>query len=791
MADPVTFVAEVAISIALSYVLGKLADRKNNLARDDKPTTVSTRGAYIPWLLGMRRIGSVFAWAGNRRTRTEKMPGGKGQGDITNLFGLLSGPDMTIFVEDGVHILCVGICDELQQIQISGKVVFKGPISRNSHPSGSEIDLGNEGSFFIYWGEDGGSLTGDVPDPDAFVNARQSILSRWPLYTRIVWKNKRLGGTPNWPMIEYQVLRKPLFSQNFLTATDAYFAGNFSLDGTTYAIDSAADGAEGTGVFSIFEESQFINTEGEKDGQKNGYYASHIKDGDKMELVGNSMPDQTITVLKTEAFRSITLVYPVGGVSGSDHAGTLQLYTRSGDDGLNPAHCIAELLFAPWPFGLGQDSSNFNVGGDGNSLEALGLLMDDESIRVSLLAKDGESAESVLAGLLQDIGVMVPLNTQTGLIDFVPVRDVTSDTLQTISLDMQAGSLPEIETHQGPLPQNMTVFSFSDRDNFFRDMTIQVSADGQASFLEDRRSESVPMPSVIDLRTAGRVAERRAQEQLSGGTVYTLSTVRGARELIPGQAVHIEGIDNIARLMSIKVDTESAEVKIEAIDDFMGSEISSFEVTAADPAGGTIDATTPSAPIQFDVIQVPSDLSTTSGILVPQIRASGEQVSTAAYISGDDSTYYLKTSTHSGQAGGVLTQELAIDGGTPIVAVGPTFDSLGPDIDNVLDLSGDSASWNAGRQILLLVTDTEYEICFLESITSMGGDSYQLNNIIRAQHGTSQIDAIVGTRAYIFQPTEPLIIQDVLIYVGATVYVKMVPGGLSTADITARSVTIV
>jgi hypothetical protein len=782
-------VIELLLVVVLSYLNGRLQQKKlDSIAKDDKPTTLSTRGSYSNWFLGERRLGPVFAWAGNRHIRKEDVPGGKGP----ELGG--KALQSAVYYEDAVHVISVGYADEIRNIQMHGTSMFAGPITRENWPSGSAFDLGKEGIFYIWWGEDGGSLTGDVPPVNSFLGdvSRLDISSRFPLHCMIVWINKRLGPQAVWPSIDYTLFRKCHYSDALLPSTDSYIPSTYTLDGPTFPVVDRVNGVEGVGYFTTTADIGLVTTE-----PGIHYKASIIKDGDKLELVGNSMADQTLDVLFAQVTATPlhpllgevqTQIFPVGGVSGANTSGTLQHYTRAHDDGLNPAHCIAELLFAPWPLGLGLDTADWNVAGSGNSLDALGVLCASEGLKASLLAKDGQTAAEVAAGVLQDIGCVCPVNNLTGLIDFVAVRDESMNTLDTINFDMQAGTFPEIETPQGELPISTTIFSFSDRANFFRDMTVSIAADGQANYVGNQRAENVQLPSIIDFDVAAKVSERRMQELMAGGASYHLTTNRGTRDLMPGQVVHIEGVDELVRITSVLIKPDSGEVDLGGVADFMGARATGLDVAAPIPSGLPGSLTAADAPLQFDPVQIPSAYlaGNPTTLLVPQIRASSAVASTLAYLSPDNSTFYEKNSSLDAQAGGTTTGSLS-----NVATTGPNFTALGPDIGTVLDLSSDSASFNAGRQLLMIVSLAGMEVCYLDSITALGGSSYSLNNLVRAQFGTTALTHASGARVYIFQQTEPAAIQDVLLTPGATVYVKMVPTGLSLADVTSKSVVIV
>lgn len=145
----VLVLALTAASIAGSYYLSKSAKKSKPLAEGDQPTTLSFRGAYAPLVVGRRRVGPIFAWSGRRGSFNRSSGSGKSKQRIPVTF------------EAGWHILCIGPAEKLHAIYQSGELIWEGPIERNTTPSGSQIEIPNQGTFFIYWGE----LTGGVASP--------------------------------------------------------------------------------------------------------------------------------------------------------------------------------------------------------------------------------------------------------------------------------------------------------------------------------------------------------------------------------------------------------------------------------------------------------------------------------------------------------------------------------------------------------------------------------------------------------------------------------------------------
>ena len=91
---------------------------------------------------------------------------------------------------------------------------------------------------------------------------------------------------------------------------------------------------------------------------------------------------------------------------------------------------------------------------------------------------------------------------------------------------------------------------------------------------------------------------------------------------------------------------------------------------------------------------------------------------------------------------------------------GVNFTALGPDISNVQDLTSDAASFNAGRQLVMIVSTGGTEICYLESITPVSGSTYTLGTLVRAQYGTTDVTHPSGAKVYIFALEDVAQLQD-------------------------------
>ena len=325
-------VGMLVLSVGLSYLAGRmLAKRIKSPIEDDKPTTLTSRGSYISWFVGIRNVGPMFAWAGinTREKRKEKACGGGGGKG-------LSAPKTDVWYESAWHQLAVGPCYALHQITQADAVIFNGPITSESHPSGSTIDLGKEGSFSIFWGEIDQPVNTYLGQSDAV-----GITSRWPHCCYVVWNKKRLGSSPQWPVLNYLLERRPT-SPN-LSASVGWYDPTKVLDGQiATVVGNLSNNNPDIGYIEVL-----------------GDLTQEFDPGRPVRLTGNSLGNGDYIVLRTTVDESggqtKTRVFLTTGTLGSDSNGTMQAYSFATDDGANIAHIVDEMLFAEYPLGLQMD----------------------------------------------------------------------------------------------------------------------------------------------------------------------------------------------------------------------------------------------------------------------------------------------------------------------------------------------------------------------------------------------------------------------------------------------------
>lgn len=723
-----------ALSVGMSWLAGKLLEKENKaLAQDDKPTPTATRGAYLPRVIGRRRVGPVIGWVGDRFKRKEAA--GKKGNPLK--------PEVEIWRESAMHMLAVGPGSCLNAINQNGCDIFVGPITPISHPSGSVIDLGSEGSFTMYWGEI------DQPQNDYLGDGARlpllGVTSRWPNTMYIFWTHKRLSETPVWNNLIYDISVAP--AETHLSNTPAYMAPTLTLDGATVAVDSVTTGAEGTGKFTVL-----------------GNVASLFSNKGTVESALDSTFADGAYPLYKMATRIVGLnvftdFFPIGGIVAATGDGTLQAYSEAADDGYNPAHILADLWFSAWPHGISQPTTKFDM----TSLEDFGTLCVTENLKFSVIAKDGQNLRSMMASIHQDAGLVLPIDFTSGLLKFQPVRAPTA-AVPNIA-EGAIIELPQVDKDHGPRKADQLLFTFADRVNNFRDMQVGINDAGQLAQMEFFRSRPVQMPSVINFDTANVVAERRSQEELAAGYDLKLVTNRGSRILLPGTQVTADDINEVLLIMAVEADALSDMVTLSCIPDFLGAKKSDFVQIQA-PIASPILAVQPDP--QFQPIEWPEWLSGQSQqITLARLRAHVQVTGGITHISGDDTTFIDKGEDTTIMQGGVLTEALDISE-TYYVAQGPQFTALGPDIASVLDLTSDNTGWRGGRQLCLIGT----ELFFLEAITAIGGDVYRLDGLIRARYDTRVATHAIGAEVYIIQDDDGLPVIDPLIAPSTTLYTK-------------------
>jgi hypothetical protein len=780
------------LSAVMSYVGARMATQEMKpdapLRDRSKPTTLSDRGSYIQYVIGRRRIGPVFGWAGQRwivaRAKSTGATGGKGGGGESSVY-------VDFYHERGVHWLCVGPAYRLNRIWKNGKQILSRPISRDSHPSGTSITVGPN-TFEIYWGEENQPVNTYLG-----ASGRMGVTSRWPGVCYILWKDMALGQQAVWPQMEYDIEVVPQ-DADLSTLTGAIRYGNGVLTGSAYSINGSGLGTGGAGYFRITQAG-------------GASLRKRFHPGRRIQIVGNSYAGggpADLTVFKS-TYNSVTgntRVYVYENIGVANSAGTLQTYERTiADDGVSMAHAIDYMLTAEWPKGLGIDPTDAITDFQTSTWSELKDLFDDEDIPGSFIVKDGEEAGAVLGRLFHDLGLFLSWNSQLGQWWIYPVREET--TIPTIPNNAILRVPKHAVNHGGVVSASRVDYTFTDRERKYKDTTIEVANDAEWELRSHPKTRRHDLMTAIGIKIAARIAERRALEDINDTAGYEIKTGRETRFMVPGQVFKTDQTGTLQlRLTEVGINTNNNEVRLRALVDTYGLEKPTYETGQ----GGGLEDDNNDDYVEEDLAQGASETEgggpggspagggsggggppgytgpntsgedggatgAPAGVIFNRIRANTTSGQAGIYVSRDDITYTFVGTTSNYQTGGPLRDAIGAGESSPIT--GKEFDILGPDIGIVEDLSGDTARLNSGHQ-LVFIND---EIFFLESITIDGSGTYAtLDKMYRAKYNTAAAAHSISDNIFIVPFDRLTVISDPLMDPGTTMYIKVVP--TSTAD---------
>ncbi len=661
------FLILLVLSVGLSLLAGYLLEQtlKNRIPATDTPTTLSARGSYIPIILGTRRVGSIFAWAGGRRRTSGPRP---------------------VYLENGWHILCVGPASALTKIWVGGIPILDTRITPQTHPSGSNINLGRNGDFDIFWGDEFQPINIFLGDPD-----RIGIQSRWPLVTYVVWREKNLKFAPQWPVIDYEI---------------------------------------------------------------------------------EVRPQQTTIPLATSPPWLETVPGGIPALSGA-----------------NPAHCLEQLIFAQAPYGCGRNRNDFNM----QSLYDIAATVDGgaEFLPANILIQSGEDLRSAIGNILQDLGIFIAFNTVTGLFDFKLIR-VPLGTVPQITQDLLLPPAPETVTNHFDPPTNKVILAFSDKERAFRDSTISINDDGQATLTNSTKGRSVRSVIATDFQTAGKIALRREQDDQFEPASWKIHTGRAARKFSPGDPLHLVGVPNRLRIINVITDPLTSETILECLLDTYGVIANTADVTGG---GGTQIPPLPIAPdIASVFIEIPPYASKELEIGVLRTKGTTGVGETAIWLSADGAAYTAVGTTFQSHLCADIAEPFpagvggSLIGGHTVVEDGPLCDLIAGDLTSIPDLTGDPVSWRLGKLLAIIFTGVNEEICFIRNIQVLSSAQFRLRGILRARYGGDKFSHGAGSRVFILPADNLIRVTNSLIKLNRQLYLKTQPLG-PTLDVDLSEVT--
>lgn len=686
-------IGQVAALVGLS-LLGSLTRRRREqraVGFDEQPTTVATRGSYVPVVVGRQRVAPVALYAGDRIT-TGGGGGGKGGG---------GGARSLIYHEAGWHGLCVGPATKLHGIFVDNKPIYSGPIEASVATSGTAIQSAapHPGAGFIYWGETDQPVNTRLAEGTGTGSAGVGVASRWPRLTYVEWRRIQIGESPIWPNLEYEIEVRHTAP---LSAAPAWI--------------------------------------------------------------------------------------------GESSAG-------AGDDGNNPMHALWSLLTAPHPAGCGVPCSSLSCA----CFNYLAEIFADERIAVNFIVPGGAEGVQAVADLLIDLGVVMP--DLSGKLAPRALRQATQaqiDASPIIDADAYAALSGRI-VRDHALPLTRSVYAFGDRKLNYREQPLVRDDDAAADIAGAPIPRRVRISSASNAVVAGKIADRRSDEDLSPRSLVRIEAARGAAALAPGDLFRLRAQGEAERVCVVS----SIRRKVGAPD----AEISAFRLRYGLLAQGAGPPPPPSGPgaqppladILFEPQELPWSITRpteTPRLGVLRVRQGVTGVGADILGSNSATSGFSVLARETGFCfGGTLTATLAP--GRSIIGLagdGPVIETYNEDIADAEDLRASTLrnDWLSGRQPCLIGVGPDAEIAFVRAVIPVTATQYRLDGVIRARMDTGQKSWPSGTPILFFgSPTFRRVVSIAapsLLVPGVTAHIKSVPfnssGSVDPATVTARAIAV-
>lgn len=879
LAEASTVVTLITLAVALaagatSYVLARRARKPhaNTALEDNSLSNVATQGAFVPLLIGKRRVGAVVGWVGDRETihlsTTEK----KNKGLLFH--AAVQHFDQTkrvptgqvLYSEAAWHLLCVGPAIKIHRIWAGGELIFpdansgySNPLDSTTHPSGTMIAVG-AGEFVVYWGEPDQPTNTFLSDSN-----RVGVLSRWPHMCYVEWTRFGLQSSPAWPQLEYEVEVQP-----YITAIDAddyidkwkdagdYEGANLGMafaqimfesypHGINLAVadfdyTASAGGGGAEALSRIYTLPTTVYTNGPQNfvGNPTGtpastdagtydlthgppyYDGGGMEDGTNwagvylVEGYESGYIDRLYVYLRGPSAQQVSLYdEEVGDLYDGSSFGTyappsgwdfdadlglayvpFEVSTAVLDEtGVWELYIYLEVTFDNNPNerldAAGQVTLYTQASDPTGSVYEFIELMDTEAQVGSVIARDGDEAETAIGSILQDAGAFMPFMCN-GKLGIVPLREVDSADVIDVDQDQVLPPAAEIEVIHADKHVDRVMFSFSDQARNYRETVIQVDEDGQPARTGAPRGQVLGLNTVVDFDVASFVAERRSQEELGRGARFLFNLARGWHRVLPGRVISVPDVEQVLRVVSVQLNPASDKAEVECLVDFYGAEASSYTHTEYDKSG-TVNLPA-AANLQETYFEVPEHAGERGQVLVVplRVRAGAQVLNQLIHLSNDGTSYDLEGAAGGAVAGGTLDDAIAASTDW-VIDTGPELTLLGVDddlLDHFSDLTTDEAAWRSGRQ-LALIND---ELFYVKKVTAVSGSTYRLDGLIRARLDTQMEAHSINDEVYLFTLYNSDTFGGPKVYPGATLYMKQQPlsivGPLSLASVTATNKTL-
>lgn len=732
------FLGYIVLSLAMGILAAELlrVDPPSvDPLKDDSHNSAHVRGTMLPILLGTNKIVPIIGYVGNRTTYEKKV------GEVDG--GLLhSDKDITqtMYVESGIHFLCVGPAYRLSKIVQGGNVIFEGEKdlagdiiripTRANTTSGTQFTCDDDGgsTFKIYWGEAGQPVDSEAAE-------WTGLSSRYPYTCYIVWNRKVLGQSARWPQIEYHLECAALGKDS----------------------DYMEVPAETFNMSCFYTDLQVSTSDAD---------ALTLIPGDVIQMQPESHPDShplTVTGVREVAagnYYIYTNPSPGGTGFGTATFECARSYTKG--NGVNPADIISQLLFDEYPHGLGMSTALYSTS-DLAGIKSYFAIGGTETLPCTIYNKRGETIGGILSGVLADCGIFVYPDAITGQYRFKVIREGETP------VEIEADLVNELDTEQvvahNTLAPDKIMYSFVEAARSFQTSTIVISDDGNARLSGDPNTKKQSITSVTDIRSASIVASRKDQ----GNNTKEGLRLKVSADLIDkevGDLLTIENIAGVYRLASKKANPGDSDIELALTRDVYSVENNYSLFT-------TSGISVPLALVpDLSVLAVDANRylhQDVAGYYLLRARGAPHIPFASLYSSTDD-VDFDSLSSLSYQTAATLDAQMEISPSGFIDEL--LITEIGSDMaDFWATVSMTDKNWRSGAVCMLI--DDEY--MFPKDIADLGNGAYKLTDVIRGRLGTAVAVHTAGSTVSLFYRNSAPLIEDSTLEVGKTLYLKTRP----------------
>lgn len=432
----------------------------------------------------------------------------------------------------------------------------------------------------------------------------------------------------------------------------------------------------------------------------------------------------------------------------------------------NPAWVIYDLLCRP-VWGLGIDAADVDLA----SFQDAADMLVAEGHGCSLVVQQPEEAARILAAIQAQVDGILYEAPASGLITFKLIRsDYDPDALPVINASNTLGRPTVDDMHERDCPNEMRV-SFTDRSRDYKRDTVPWKKEGNAAIRSNqRRAVDFDAPGCTSASLAASIAARELS--VAGRPLRTirLKVNRSFYDLELGDVVKVnlpqyQIVDEVYRVMEVDYgQLADGALELRLLRDVFDQTAGGFP---GDPS--TVEPDPTIAPLTTRYFDEAPYYLAYLGALSGWTPNLGEQrlMIFAAAEPAPEVADRFRTDTSAGGPSGFYGFGQAPDISpqrfptTATVAVAyprtaePYDTSVGLVVENIGGEFGNATDFLALVATPTQIRDGGYNLFLLddefisfESVTSLGGGQYRLNNIGRGELDSTPVDHAIGARLY-------------------------------------------